>query len=99
MSDMEWAAFAACSGEDPEAWFPSGEDEDWRDLALCAEADPEAWFPETGHNARAAKAICRRCDVREDCLAYALEHRIRWGIWGGLSEKERQALGRQREAA
>jgi len=67
---------------------------DWRDLALCAEADPEAWFPEKGGATKAAKNVCRWCDVREDCLDYALANPdlTGFGIWGGKSERERRVL-------
>ena len=67
----------------------------WADEALCAETDPEAFFPEKGGSVRAAKQVCRGCDVRPECLRYALEHEERFGIWGGLSERERRRLKRQ----
>ena len=69
----------------------------WRDFANCAEADPEQWFPEKGQNTTAAKKICARCPVTGQCLEYALEHDERFGVWGGLSERERRRL--KREAA
>jgi WhiB family redox-sensing transcriptional regulator len=64
--------------------------EPWQDRALCAETDPEAFFPEKGGSTREAKKICLRCGVRDECLDYALEHDERFGIWGGLSERERR---------
>jgi WhiB family redox-sensing transcriptional regulator len=67
-------------------------DEQWRERALCAQTDPEAFFPEKGGSTRAAKAICRGCDVAQQCLAYALDNDERYGIWGGLSERERRRL-------
>lgn len=67
-------------------------DGSWRERALCAETDPETFFPEKGDNATAAKAICIRCDVREQCLAEALERDERFGIWGGLSRSERREI-------
>ena len=70
-------------------------DETWRDLALCAETDPEAFFPEKGGSTREAKRVCIGCDVRAECLEYALEHDERFGIWGGLSERERRKLKRR----
>lgn len=74
--------------------------QDWQARALCAQTDPEAFFPEKGGSTRDAKRICARCDVRDDCLKYALEHDERFGIWGGLSERERRKIKRQaREAA
>lgn len=98
MSAPEWIAFAACSGTDPEQFFPLTEDEAWVDLALCAETDPEAFFPEKGGSTREAKAVCRRCSVRAECLEYALEHNERFGIWGGLSERERRTMQRRSAA-
>ena len=65
---------------------------DWKDQALCAETDPEAFFPEKGGSTREAKRICMSCEVRIECLGYALAHDERFGIWGGLSERERRRL-------
>jgi WhiB family redox-sensing transcriptional regulator len=66
----------------------------WQDRALCAQTDPEAFFPEKGGSTREAKKVCRACEVRTECLEYALEHDERFGIWGGLSERERRRLKR-----
>jgi WhiB family redox-sensing transcriptional regulator len=66
----------------------------WQDRALCAQTDPEAFFPEKGGSTREAKLVCRSCEVRTECLEYALEHDERFGIWGGLSERERRRLKR-----
>lgn len=68
--------------------------EDWQERALCAQTDPEAFFPEKGGSTREAKKICQRCPVRAECLEYALAHDERFGIWGGLSERERRRLKR-----
>lgn len=65
---------------------------DWQDRALCAEVDPELFFPTVGESPRLAKQVCMRCEVRSDCLEYALQHNERFGVWGGKSERERQAL-------
>jgi len=62
----------------------------WQERALCAQTDPEAFFPEKGGSTRDAKKVCVGCDVRGECLEYALEHDERFGIWGGLSERERR---------
>jgi WhiB family redox-sensing transcriptional regulator len=70
------------------------ENRGWTDRALCAQTDPEAFFPEKGGSTRDAKKVCRSCDVRAECLEYALEHDERFGIWGGLSERERRRLKR-----
>lgn len=66
----------------------------WQERALCAQTDPEAFFPEKGGSTREAKKVCTRCDVRAECLEYALAHDERFGIWGGLSERERRKLKR-----
>ena len=68
----------------------------WQERALCAQTDPEAFFPEKGGSTREAKRVCLSCDVRQECLEYALAHDERFGIWGGLSERERRRLRRQR---
>jgi WhiB family transcriptional regulator, redox-sensing transcriptional regulator len=67
----------------------------WQDQALCAQTDPEAFFPEKGGSTREAKRVCGRCEVRSECLEYALAHDERFGIWGGLSERERRRLKRR----
>lgn len=72
----------------------SAAEENWQDRALCAQTDPEAFFPEKGGSTREAKKICQRCPVRAECLEYALAHDERFGIWGGLSERERRRLKR-----
>lgn len=72
--------------------------EEWRDFALCAETDPEAFFPEKGASTREARQVCRACPVRAECLEYALDHHERFGIWGGLSERERRKLTAARES-
>jgi WhiB family redox-sensing transcriptional regulator len=64
----------------------------WQSDALCAQTDPEAFFPEKGGSTRDAKKICGSCEVRTRCLEYALANDERFGIWGGLSERERRKL-------
>jgi len=64
----------------------------WQSDSLCAQTDPEAFFPEKGGSTRDAKRICGSCEVRNRCLEYALENDERFGIWGGLSERERRKL-------
>lgn len=75
--------------DDPEDEVP-----EWQERALCAQTDPEAFFPEKGGSTREAKRICLGCEVRAECLDYALAHDERFGIWGGLSERERRRLRR-----
>lgn len=67
----------------------------WQSEALCAQTDPEAFFPEKGGSTREAKRVCTACSVRVECLEYALEQDERFGIWGGLSERERRRLKKQ----
>jgi WhiB family redox-sensing transcriptional regulator len=77
------------------AIFGLPEEQSWQERALCAQTDPEAFFPEKGGSTREAKRICTGCEVRTECLEYALEHDERFGIWGGLSERERRRLKRR----
>ncbi|HAM45562.1 MAG TPA: transcription factor WhiB [Propionibacteriaceae bacterium] len=64
----------------------------WQSRSLCAQTDPEAFFPEKGGSTREAKKVCLSCEVRSECLEYALANDERFGIWGGLSERERRRL-------
>jgi WhiB family redox-sensing transcriptional regulator len=64
----------------------------WQADSLCAQTDPEAFFPEKGGSTRDAKRICTSCEVKAQCLDYALQNDERFGIWGGLSERERRKL-------
>lgn len=73
---------------------PEDADDLWQERALCAQTDPEAFFPEKGGSTREAKRICMGCEVRDECLDYALAHDERFGIWGGLSERERRRIKR-----
>jgi WhiB family redox-sensing transcriptional regulator len=66
--------------------------EDWTELALCSQIDPELFYPDKGGDTKPAKRICADCEVRAECLAYALQHGERFGVWGGLSERERRRL-------
>lgn len=70
--DVDWAAYALCSGNDPDALFVRGK----------AQHD--------------AKAICKACPVLMQCLAEALDNRTEFGVWGGMTERERRALLRRR---
>jgi len=64
----------------------------WWFEGVCAQTDPEVFFPEKGGSVREAKAVCARCPVRAQCLAHALAHGERFGVWGGFSEPERRRL-------
>lgn len=71
-------------------------DTDWKDDSNCLGVDPDLFFPERGASTREAKEVCRGCVVREDCLEYALQNGEKFGIWGGMSERERRRIRRQR---
>ena len=68
----------------------------WQDQANCMGVDPDLFFPERGASTREAKEVCRGCVVRTECLADALDNRIEFGVWGGMTERERRALLRRR---
>ena len=74
--------------------FGVPDEDQWQERALCAQTDPEAFFPEKGGSTREAKRICLGCEVKDACLEYALANDERFGIWGGLSERERRRLKR-----
>ena len=82
----------------PEVLFPGSPAADlpdelaWQDRSLCSQTDPEAFFPEKGGSNRDAKRICMACEVRPECLEYALARDERFGVWGGLSERERRRV-------
>jgi WhiB family redox-sensing transcriptional regulator len=68
---------------------------DWATQGRCAGKDPDALFVE-GKEQRAAKRLCRGCPVVFECLADALDNRTPFGVWGGMTERERRALLRAR---
>ncbi len=73
---------------------------DWRETARCKEMDPDLFFPvgTTGPallQIEAAKSVCRQCDVRDECLQYAIDSNQEYGIWGGLTEEERRYMRRE----
>ena len=71
-------------------------DRHWQERANCLGVDPDLFFPERGASTREAKEVCRGCEVRHDCLEFALQNGEKFGIWGGLSERERRRIRRQR---
>lgn len=75
------------------------DDRSWQDQANCLGIDPDLFFPERGASVKEAKEACRGCVVRLDCLEFALVNGEKFGIWGGLSERERRRLRRQRAQA
>jgi WhiB family redox-sensing transcriptional regulator len=68
----------------------------WQERANCLGVDPDLFFPERGASTREAKGVCKGCEVRLECLEYALAQGEKFGIWGGLSERERRRVRRQR---
>ncbi len=77
----------------------AGEIPTWQRKANCMGVDPDLFFPERGASTREAKEVCRGCVVREDCLEYALANGEKFGIWGGMSERERRRVRRARALA
>ncbi len=73
--------------------------EQWWDLANCLGVEPNLFYPERGASTREAKEVCRGCAVRDNCLEYAIDNGEKFGIWGGLSERERRRVRRQRQVA
>lgn len=71
----------------------------WQDRAACQGVDPDLFFPERGESTEEAKEVCRGCTVRSECLELALQNGEKFGIWGGLSERERRRVRRQRAKA
>ena len=67
-------------------------DQPWAADGLCAQTDPDAFFPDLGGSVKQAKKVCAQCDVRAECLDWALSTNERFGVWGGKSERERRAL-------
>ena len=76
-----------------------GGSESWQLYANCLGVDPDLFFPERGASTREAKQVCQGCVVREECLEYALANGEKFGIWGGLSERERRRIRRARALA
>lgn len=70
----------------------------WQDQAACAGHDPDIWFRGRGGSIEEAREICWGCPVRTDCLQYALDNREIFGVWGGLSEKQRRRIRSKRRA-
>ena len=69
---------------------------EWHKYANCLGVDPDLFFPERGASTREAKEVCQGCVVREQCLEFALQNGEKFGIWGGMSERERRRIRRQR---
>ena len=69
--------------------------DDWASAAMCKQASPDELFVRGAEQHR-AKLVCSGCPVRTECLAEALDNEIEWGVWGGMTERERRAVLRKR---
>lgn len=69
-------------------------DQEWAARALCRDEQPDVLFVKGAQQNR-AKKLCSGCPVRAECLAEALDNQIEWGVWGGMTERERRALLRR----
>ena len=80
---------------DPGLTVPITEERPWAAFAVCRDRDPDTFFPVTTDGEREAIRICEGCPVRIDCLEFAIETRVRFGVWGGVTEKQRRSIRRQ----
>lgn len=71
------------------------EREDWMQDGACRGVDPEMFFPTRGGDSATAKKVCEGCPVKDECLDYALRTCQKYGVWGGVSERERRALRKE----
>lgn len=67
----------------------------WQDRASCFGVDPDVFFPISEEEAGPALAYCSSCQIREDCLSWALKNGERYGVWGGTTEQQRRRLQRR----
>ncbi len=72
------------------------ENPEWLEVAACRGVDPVLFFPERGEDWKPAKEVCQSCPVKVECLEFALTENIKFGIWGGKSERERRRIRRKR---
>jgi WhiB family redox-sensing transcriptional regulator len=75
------------------------EDRSWQSKANCMGVDPDLFFPERGASTKEAKEVCKGCVVQQECLEFALSNSEKFGIWGGMSERERRRVRRARALA
>ncbi len=85
--------------EDLKKALATGYDLEWQDGANCTGANANLFFPERGASTRTAKGICRECNVRLECLEFAITTGEKFGIWGGMSERERRRVRKERQVA
>jgi WhiB family redox-sensing transcriptional regulator len=74
---------------------------EWMLAAACRTIDPpdvDRFFPTSGGSVAAAREYCEGCTVRAECGAYAIEHRVHHGVWGGMSERDRRRARVERSA-
>ena len=78
-------------------WELVDKDDRFKEHAACKDTDPALFFPETAANRvyKEAIAICKTCTVYKDCMRYAINNKIPFGVWGGLSPKQRERDGEQ----
>ena len=93
---MDLSEALTITGPNNRAWLNDHEEVQWQQRANCMGVDPDLFFPERGASTREAKEVCRGCVVQEDCLEYALANGEKFGIWGGMSERERRRIRRAR---
>lgn len=74
---------------------PITEERPWVVFSACRDKDSDLFFPQTKVQERSAISICATCPVKGECLEYALEADIRFGVWGGMSERQRRRLARR----
>jgi WhiB family redox-sensing transcriptional regulator len=74
---------------------PTTTTRNWRRDARCRDEHPDTLFVQ-GAQQRDVREVCKACPVRTECLAHALDNRIRFGVWGGMTERERKALLKRR---
>ena len=84
-------------GHEPLAMLaaPITEERPWVVFSACRDKDSDLFFPESRGAEKQALSICATCPVQIECLEYALEADIRFGIWGGMNEKQRRRLARR----
>lgn len=74
---------------------PAADQPYWQFFANCIGVDPDLFYPESGESTSEAKEVCSACLVRDNCLEYALINHEKFGIWGGMSGRERRRIKRR----